>query len=169
MPHEVINLENPSASNNHTSINAKEKEYAETTIIKLPKRLYTKKKRRMRGKTPTRTSTVRIDKDYHIHLPSDSKEIRSNSKLRVSHYLQASSPSIYLICSERFFVYCNQSKRERIEDGRYQWCSIRNLWYRSWYEGGKGNNRREDSWMTERQKASSQPKLLEDELWVEIY
>ena len=94
MPHEVINLENPSASNNHTSINAKEKEYAETTIIKLPKRLYTKKKRRMRGKTPTRTSTVRIDKDYHIYPPSDSKEIRSNSKLRVSHYLQASSPSI---------------------------------------------------------------------------
>ena len=40
------------------------------------------------------SSTVRIDKDCHIHPPRDPKEIRSNSKLRVSHYLQASSPSI---------------------------------------------------------------------------
>ena len=40
------------------------------------------------------SSTVRIDKYCHIHPPRDPKEIRSNSKLRVSHYLQASSPSI---------------------------------------------------------------------------
>ena len=59
MPHEVINLENLSASNNHTSINAKEKEYVETTIKKLPKRLHTKNKRIMREETKKRAT-------YHL-------------------------------------------------------------------------------------------------------
>ena len=43
---------------------------------------------------PTRTSTVRIDKVYHIHPPNDFKKERSNSKLQVSHYIQHTSPSI---------------------------------------------------------------------------
>ena len=51
MPPEVINFENTSATKNHTSINTIEKEYVETAIVKIPKRLSTNSIRITREKS----------------------------------------------------------------------------------------------------------------------
>ena len=58
---------------------------------------------------------------YHIHPPSDSKEIRSNSKLQFSHYLQQSSPFIKTNIAESEPILDNDDDEsaEKKEKGRY--------------------------------------------------